>query len=369
MNPTVSVVIPSYNHERFIHECIQSVLDQTFQDFEIIITDDASSDGTVEVIKRFTDHRIKLFRHTTNKGASIAANHCISHASGKYIAMLNSDDVWYSNKLDVQVNYLEKHPEIGAVFGGVDWVDEKSQPITNKNFHHKDLFDVNNKTRFEWLRYFFFNGNRLCHPCSLVRKECYQKIGLFNPVLANLPDFDLWIRLCLHYEIIILDGKFIKFRKMTNEENASGDTNSSRVRYRFEYRQILNNYLQINDPQNFLRVFPEAVKYGKITIDTIPFVLGKISIDHGADFAVLLGLDLIYNALKNEKIAEIIEIQHNFTYRDFIELSGKCDPFRVSDFFPVQPPPQVVQKNAHKMFLSATKDYARALKFILKKFQ
>lgn len=368
MNPTVSVVIPSYNHERFIRECIQSVLDQTFQDFEIIITDDASSDGTVQLIKKFKDHRIKLFRHTTNKGASVAANNCISHASGKYIAMLNSDDAWYSNKLDVQVSYLEEHPEIGAVFGRVDWVDEKGQPITNKNFHHKDLFDVSNRTRFEWLKYFFYKGNCLCHPCSLVRRECYQKIGLLNPALANLPDFDLWIRLCLHYEIIVLDRKLIKFRKMTNEENASGDTNTSRVRYRFEHRQILNNYLQIKDPYHFLHVFPEAVKYGRITIETIPFVLGKISIENGVDFAVLWGLDLIYDALKNKKTAEMIERQHNFTHRDFIELSGKCDPFRISDFFPIQPPPQIVQKNAIKMFISASKDYARALKFIFTKF-
>ncbi|HSE39385.1 MAG TPA: glycosyltransferase family 2 protein, partial [Acidobacteriota bacterium] len=97
--PTVSVIIPSYNHERFVQECIQSVLNQTFQDFEIIITDDASIDRTVEIIEQFDDPRIKLFKHSINQGVSIAANNCIKHAKGKYIAWLSSDDAWYSEKL------------------------------------------------------------------------------------------------------------------------------------------------------------------------------------------------------------------------------------------------------------------------------
>jgi len=117
MIPVVSVIIPSFNHEKFIQECIQSVLDQTFQDFEIVIIDG------------FSVPRIKLFKHEFNKGASAAANHCILNSSGKYIAMLSSDDAWYPNKLDVQVKFLDAHPDVSAVFGKVDWMDEKGNSL------------------------------------------------------------------------------------------------------------------------------------------------------------------------------------------------------------------------------------------------
>jgi glycosyltransferase involved in cell wall biosynthesis len=117
MRPTVSVIIPSYNHERYVKECIESVLSQTYQDFEIIITDDGSTDRTVKIIKNFSDPRIKLFVHTKNRGACIAANNCIKHSIGKYIAMHSSDDAWYEEKLEIQIKYLEDHPRIAAVIG------------------------------------------------------------------------------------------------------------------------------------------------------------------------------------------------------------------------------------------------------------
>jgi len=250
-SPTVSVIIPSYNHEKFVGECIQSVLDQTYQDFEIIITDDGSSDRTVEIIKNFDDPRIKLYKHSTNKGASIATNNCILNASGKYIATLNSDDAWYPEKLGLQVKFLDENQEIGVVFGKVKWVDEFGELVVVNKFPFMDVFNVKNRNRFEWLNHFFYKGNCLCHPCSLVRRECYTKVGLFNPALANLPDFDFWIRICLNYEIRVLDQKLMRFRLMNNQTSASSVSNSNLIRLRFEFKQVLNHYLNIKQLEVF----------------------------------------------------------------------------------------------------------------------
>lgn len=362
--PTVSVIIPSYNHEQFIEECIQSVLDQTYQDFEIIITDDASSDRTVEIVESFNDPRIKLFKFAENKGASVASNNCISHSKGKYVAMLSSDDAWHPEKLEVQVKYLEQHPEIGAVFGKVEWVDETGRAIKYKDFPYMNVFDVKNRNRFKWLRHFFYKGNCLCHPCSLVRRECYQEIGMLNPALANLPDFDLWVRLCLRYEITILNRRLIRFRRMTNETNASGDTQSGRIRNRFEYRHVLDHYLKIKNPEEFLLVFPQAAKYGKVTPETIPYILGRLAIESEMDYATLWGLDLIYNLLQKKKSAQLLQELFNFTYRDFIQFSGKYDPLKISVNFPVAQIPSVIQPSSFRMFLSATKRYAKELYLI-----
>jgi glycosyltransferase involved in cell wall biosynthesis len=349
--PTVSVIIPSYNHERFVKECIQSVLKQTFQDFEIIITDDGSSDRTVEIIENFKDPRIKLFRHIKNKGASVATNNCISNSNGKYIAMLSSDDAWYLEKLEVQVQYLDEHPEIAAVFGKPEWVDESGNPIKEKYFPAMDMFDVGNRTRFEWLNHFFYKGNCLCHPCSLVRKECYAEVGMLNPSFASIPDFDLWVRICLKYEIAILDQKLIQFRWMSNETNASSDTNQNRIRNRFELKQILNHYLRITELDEFLLVFPDLPKHDGLTADVIPFLLAKLAIDTGIDYKILWGLEVIYTTLQNEKSAWALEEKFNFTYRDFIRLAGENDVFRISS--------RPTLRSVFRIFLSVIKTYLK----------
>lgn len=356
--PTVSVIIPSYNHEKYIQESIQSVLNQTFQDFEIIITDDGSSDKSVEIISQIKDPRIKFFKHSINKGACVAANNCILQSSGRFIAMQNSDDVWNPEKLEIQMKYFDKHPEIAAVFGKVDWIDENGNFITSKDFPFKDVFNVSNRSRFQWLNHFFYKGNCLCHPSSLVRRECYQKVGMFNPAFANIPDFDLWVRICLNDDIMVLNEKLIRFRRMRDESNASGDTEKSRIRNRFEYKQILNHYLSIEDPDEFLMVFPEAKKYGKVTKDFIPFLLGKLAIETNIDFKVMWGLDIIYAQLQNENMAQVLNSEFNFSYKDFIDLSGKYDPFKVAILYPVaKEKPQHLQRSAMRMFLSATKKY------------
>lgn len=108
---TVSVVIPTYNRSDVISRAIESVLRQTFTDFEILIVDDCSTDNTKQIVKRLDDPRICYYRHDTNQGGSAARNTGIEHAEGKYIAFLDSDDEWFPRKLERQVNYLESLPE------------------------------------------------------------------------------------------------------------------------------------------------------------------------------------------------------------------------------------------------------------------
>jgi glycosyltransferase involved in cell wall biosynthesis len=327
--PTVSVIIPSYNHERFVRECIQSVLNQTFQDFEIIITDDASTDRTVEIIEQFDDRRIQLFKHATNQGVSITANNCIRHASGSYIAWLSTDDVWYPEKLEVQVRYLNEHPEIGVVFGKVDWIDESGNLITDTSFPYLNLFNVENKTRVEWLRHFFLTGNCLSLPCSLVRKECFAEAGVLDPTYAKIPDLDLWIRICFKYDIAILDQKLIKNRWISDERNASGGTLKNRTQVQLEHKRSLDHYLTITDPNEFLSIFPDATNYGEVTAHIIPYFLGRIAISSRSDYKILWGLEVISALLQDENKVKKLEDHCNFNYRDFLKLSNECDPFNL----------------------------------------
>jgi len=363
MMPTVSVIIPSYNHEKFIKECIQSVLDQTYQDFEIVITDDCSSDRSVEIIQSFDDPRIKLFKHLENKGACVATNNCILNSSGKYIAMLSSDDAWYPDKLVVQVKYIEAHPEIAAVFGKVDWVDENGDEIVYKNFSYLDVFNVKNRSRHEWLNHFFFYGNCLCHPSSLIRRECYAKVGMLNPTFAGLPDYDLWIRFTLKYEIKILNKKIVRYRWVSDTNNTSGDTNSNRIRNRFECFKILDNYLKITDLNEFLLIFPKATKYGKLVAGLIPYYLGRMAIESGPEYKVLWGLCIISDIIQDQGLADILEKNYDFTFSSFIKFSSMYDVFKITSGVPGL---SIPHRSRFRSFLSASRKYAKEIYLMLK---
>jgi glycosyltransferase involved in cell wall biosynthesis len=326
--PKVSVIIPSYNHEKYIAEAIQSILNQTYQDFEIIITDDGSKDNTVKIIKSFTDSRIKLFCFSQNQGAAAAANQCIAESKGEFIALLNSDDAWVPEKLERQVNFLGTNLEIGAVFSYAQFIDENSNKITNPLKIKYIDFIMENRTRFEWLNYFFYHGNCLCHPSILIRKECYNTIGVYDRRLAQLPDFDFWIRLCQKYEIYVMPQKLVNFRIRDHEANVSGYKPESYTRMDVELPQVYKNYLNDIFSEDILKIFPELNKNYSIKLDFMDkeilfFGIGKIALESNLFPIQYFGLETIYKLLENSNIVDKICQIYNFSFVDLIKINGR----------------------------------------------
>lgn len=155
-------------------------------------------------------------------------------------------------------------------------------------------------------------------------------MGLLNPSFASLPDFDLWVRFCLKYNIHVLDQPLVYFRRINEQKNASGDNIDNRIRNRFEYKQILNHYLGIRDPREFLLMFPEAARYGDVSPDLIPYFLSRLAVETGIDFKMLWGLENLLALMKDEVAAKNLEHQFGFTYRDFTRLVGECDIYKLS---------------------------------------
>src|SRR5215813_7848077 len=115
--PRVSVCMASFNHEKYVRAAVESALAQSFQDLEILVTDDGSKDGTVDEIRAIRDPRVSMEVFPKNRRACLAKNACIRRSKGEYIANLNSDDLFLPGKLEQQVRFLDAHPEVGAVFG------------------------------------------------------------------------------------------------------------------------------------------------------------------------------------------------------------------------------------------------------------
>ena len=131
--PKISVVIPTYNRAHLIKKAINSVFEQTYQDFEIVIIDDGSKDNTEEIVKSINDGRIRYIKHEKNKGEAGARNTGIENSKGEYIAFLDTDVTWSKDKLEKQLNILESSPaDVGVVFTGVEFIDYKTQEVVSR---------------------------------------------------------------------------------------------------------------------------------------------------------------------------------------------------------------------------------------------
>jgi glycosyltransferase involved in cell wall biosynthesis len=255
--PQVSVVVKSYNHAAFIGETIRSILDQSFQDFEIVVTDDGSSDGTPDVVRAFSDPRIRLEVFPHNRGISQAMNATIARARGKYIATLNSDDFALPGRLERQTAFLEAHPNIGAVFGLPCTVDERGQP-TKSFFDFTLPFSLADFSRRSWLKYFFFKRNCLCAPTVMIRRSVYDRVGPYDPRLTNLQDLDMWVRICTGHDIHVMREEVTAFRIRDGNRNMSAPRLDVKLRAEFEFARILRNYRALS-PDFVREIFGEEL--------------------------------------------------------------------------------------------------------------
>ena len=328
--PAVTVILTSYNHEKYIREAIESVLNQTFVDFELIIWDDASSDDSWQIIKTYADPRIRAFRNEKNKGPCFGVNNSIFDLSrGQYIAIHHSDDIWQPTKLEKQVDYLDKHPGLGALFSQANIIDEDGGPLAGKDHFYSSIFRQNNRSRFEWLRHFLLRGNCLCHPSVLIPRSTYLRVGPYDKRLAQIPDFDMWTRICLHYEIHILVEPLIKFRVRSGEANQSGCRPETIVRMANEQMLVLRNFAQVACVQDLYAIIPE-IRERFPTGAPISYQLAMYAVETDNDVLQAFGLELLYELMADDKSSKMLE-NLGFTTMDLIALSGRCDFFRRGD--------------------------------------
>lgn len=332
--PKVSVIIASYNHEKYIGYTIQSVLNQTFQDFEIIIVDDNSSDNTVLEIKKFNDTRINLIENFYNKGQFENTNTAINIAKGKYIAILNSDDAFTPEKLEKQVTCLESAKGTAAVFTLVDVIDEDNNKIKDNGHFYSKIFDQKNRTKEQWLNYFFYYGNCLCHPSVMVKKSIHEEIGLYDSRFAQLADLDFWMKLCLKHDIYILQEKLTQFRIRNNEANTSGDTIQTQTRSAYEFSQLYKNYLNITSVEEYFKIFPSEQKLNIAQEPAlIPFNTARLAINTKSAAHRKFGLDALFHLMSNSKIKKMAFEHYSFSNSDLIKLTAGVDALNYNTQF------------------------------------
>ncbi|MFT0892248.1 glycosyltransferase [Pseudochelatococcus sp. G4_1912] len=246
----VSVVMPSYNHARFIAQAIKSVLHQSMGDIELIVVDDQSQDNSNAIIASIDDPRLRHIRLSKNVGACAAMNIAISHCTGEYIAICNSDDIWERHKLERQLAVIKTMPEVGAIFSDVSWINDNGKELKGAALpHFSTVFAQPNRSRYGWIRHLIETGNCLCHPSALIRRTVFETLGAYNNMLRQLPDLDMWLRVVQAYEIHVMRDRLVRFRIHANNTSQPNDINTLRT-WR-EHTLIANSFFDEVSQDNF----------------------------------------------------------------------------------------------------------------------
>ncbi len=201
--PLVSVIMPAYNSEKYIAEAIDSILGQTFQEFELIIIDDCCKDRTAEIVRGYQDDRIVFIQNEVNKGFLYGLNYGIEIARGKYIARLDDDDTSYPDRLQKQVDYLNEHEDIVLVGTRIDenrngaLCEQRVTPIRTSS-----------QIRFE----LFYDNGSIAHSSFMMRKEVLEKNNIKYEIFKQVPDYHMLTCICQYGDLARLDETLVTWR-------------------------------------------------------------------------------------------------------------------------------------------------------------
>lgn len=213
-SPKISVVMPVYNAEPYLKDAIESILNQTFTDFEFIVVDDASTDNSYKIIEEYSkkDKRIIVFRNEKNLGIAETRTKGTKYAKGKYIAVFDADDISILTRLEKQYNYLEKHTDCGVVGGFIESFYSDTGKILGVRKYYED--DANLRRRL-------FLYCPVSQGVCMIRREVFETLGYYNPKYPVAEDLDLWFRIGTKYKFANIQEILLKYRIHKNSTTIS----------------------------------------------------------------------------------------------------------------------------------------------------
>lgn len=209
--PLISVIVPVYNGAKTIRETLESVINQTFQDFELIVINDGSKDSTLKIVAEIKDPRLTVFSYP-NAGLAVSRNRGIKHAIGEYISFIDADDLWTPDKLEAQLNALQNNPQVAVAYSWTDYIDESSQFLRRGGY-----VTANGNVLAKLLVVDFLeNGSN-----PLIRRQALIDVGGFDESLPAAEDWDILLRLAAHYHFVAVPSPQILYRTSAHSMSAN----------------------------------------------------------------------------------------------------------------------------------------------------
>ncbi|MDQ3392690.1 MAG: glycosyltransferase [Bacteroidota bacterium] len=204
----VTVLMPVYNGEKYLREAIDSVLCQTYKEFEFLIINDGSSDGSLDIINSYNDPRIRLISNEKNIQLIATLNLGLKLAKGKYIARMDCDDVSYPERLQEQVNFMDTNPEIGI--SGTWYIRSDNNQLNQRPVSHEEI------------KVFLIKGAAILHPTAIFRKELFDKHQLrFKSEYIHAEDYELWVRASALFKLANIPKPLLQYRKHPKQVSQS----------------------------------------------------------------------------------------------------------------------------------------------------
>lgn len=261
--PLVSIVVPCYNHEKYVKETIESIINQTYKNIELIVIDDGSKDNSVSVIQELADKYGFTFIHRPNKGLSATLNEGIRLSKGKYFCACASDDIYMLDKIEKQVQFMETNPEYGMCYGKIVEFDDSG---------YKKEREIKN-AKSGWCFEELILSNFIPAVSQMIKRDIFEDVGNFDEDLY-IEDWDMWLRIVYKYKIGYVDNYLAYYRLHSN--NCSSNTlkmHLAKVTIINKWGKIRNISMEINKVN--MKTFRDLSRFRKK--EAINFLLQCLS--------------------------------------------------------------------------------------------
>ncbi len=327
--PLISVLMVNYNHESTIEESIRSVLNQTYKNLRLIIVDDGSTDRSCAIIEQIEDSRIELYKLEKNRHICYATNYGFQKITGEYLARIDSDDVWYPDKLEKQMQFLKENPEYKICFTWIDLIDENGRNINKESKGLVELFETKFTGQSDCLHTFFFLGNCLSHPSVLMETEVMRKTGGFTMGYMQAHDFDYWVRIAKQYPIYVMQERLLAMRRfMHPDKSQTNNSNTSEinsVRFYNEYIDMKTHFFDNMEEELFIQTFQNDFRCrDSRTLEELECEKAFLLLKNGGEDnkAAPAGIQKFFELFEKPGMADLLEKKYQFTVKDFYQITG-----------------------------------------------
>lgn len=321
--PKVSLLCPAYNHERFVGFFIESVLKQTVQNWELIIVDDCSTDKTVAEIEKFSDPRIRLFKHEYNQGINAGLNDAFEQARGQYCVFIASDDMLLPNHLERSIGYLDDHTNVDVFYCSLSVINDDNDVMPDI----EDVYVGHNRCRYELLEYIFLVGNCLLAPGMTARYTALRRIMPLPLGILQHQDTKMHVDLLLNGEVYQTTEKLVQYRRLAGDKNVSANTAIARQRTYLEESFLLDSFLKIKNGEFLKAIFKaRLLSLGDPTVESIPYFLGRLALSSECASRKEWGYRVIMSFVNTREHQRLLYDRYGFSFKDYLSLAD-CPEF------------------------------------------
>lgn len=330
-NPLVSIVMVNYNKEQFLREAVESVIAQTYRNWELIIVDDGSTDNSAEILKGYKDERIRLYFLEENRHICYATNYGLERVRGEYVARLDSDDVWRADKLEKQIEFFRNTPEAEICFTKLDIIDGNGEIVNEKEAALYRMYNERQKNRAEWVRFFFYVGNSLIQSTLMLKTSLLREVGYFNFSYMQAHDFDFFVRLIKKSDFYFIEEPLVRYRRVESQNSAYHPENDRR--FFNEHMNIRMHFFEEFPDELFLAAFqPDFVNPASHSPEEFvceqAFLLCRCI--GRSEFNPVLGMLALERLLRDAGYRRLLEEKYQFTLKDYYRLNGKAQFYSVA---------------------------------------